>query len=192
MIAMSVIDRIGRKTLLLVGSVGTAICLAGVSAIFFSHSHESLLVWLLVGYIAFFAFSQGAVIWVYLGSFPQLGAGKRTKPGHFSHWLMNALISAIFPLNGGDFGRLSVRLLCGNDGPAILRGSVCVSGNQRLNVRRNAEGNGKRLDHQTFPTWKNSARRTVRGFVLVAGPAAPEATGHRWAQADPTFLLRVA
>src|SRR5713226_4992468 len=62
MIAMTVIDRLGRKTLLLVGSVGTAACLAGVSAIFFTHSHESLLVWLLVGYIAFFAFSQGAVI----------------------------------------------------------------------------------------------------------------------------------
>src|SRR5689334_24411926 len=66
MIAMSVIDRIGRKTLLLVGSVGTAACLAGVAIIFFTGRHQSLLVWLLVGYIAFFAFSQGAVIWVYL------------------------------------------------------------------------------------------------------------------------------
>ena len=66
MIAMSVIDRLGRKTLLLVGSVGTAACLAGVSIIFFTGQHQNLLVWLLVGYIAFFAFSQGAVIWVYL------------------------------------------------------------------------------------------------------------------------------
>jgi len=61
-----VIDRIGRKTLLLVGSVGTALCLAGVSVIFFTGRHENLLVWLLIGYIAFFAFSQGAVIWVCL------------------------------------------------------------------------------------------------------------------------------
>src|SRR5438094_5532853 len=52
MIAMSVIDKIGRKTLLLVGSVGTALCLAGVSVIFFTGHHENLLVWLLVGYIA--------------------------------------------------------------------------------------------------------------------------------------------
>src|SRR6266481_606146 len=72
MIAMSVIDRLGRKTLLLVGSVGTALCLAGVSIIFFTGQHQSLLVWLLVGYIAFFAFSQGAVIWVYLSEvFPK-------------------------------------------------------------------------------------------------------------------------
>ena len=65
-IAMSIIDRIGRKTLLLIGSVGTAACLAGVAAVFASKAHENLLVWLLVGFIAFFAFSQGAVIWVYL------------------------------------------------------------------------------------------------------------------------------
>ena len=58
MIAMSVIDKLGRKTLLLVGSVGTAFCLAGVSIIFFTGQHQSLLVWLLVGYIAFFAFSR--------------------------------------------------------------------------------------------------------------------------------------
>jgi sugar porter (SP) family MFS transporter len=99
MIAMSVIDRIGRKTLLLVGSVGTAACLAGVSAIFFTHSHENLLVWLLVGYIAFFAFSQGAVIWVYISEvFPNSVRAKGQSLGSFSHWFMNALISGIFPL----------------------------------------------------------------------------------------------
>src|SRR3981081_3714195 len=62
MIAMSVIDKLGRKTLLLVGAVGTAVCLAGVAFIFATAKHEDWLVWLLVGYIAFFAFSQGAVI----------------------------------------------------------------------------------------------------------------------------------
>jgi SP family arabinose:H+ symporter-like MFS transporter len=105
MIAMSVIDKLGRKTLLLVGSVGTAMCLAGVSAIFFTHSHESLLVWLLVGYIAFFAFSQGAVIWVYLSEvFPNSVRAKGQSLGSFSHWFMNALISAIFPLMAASSG----------------------------------------------------------------------------------------
>src|SRR5437868_7644313 len=61
-IAMSVIDRIGRKKLLLVGAVGTAVCLAGVAFIFFTARHQTLLLWLLIGYIASFAFSQGAVI----------------------------------------------------------------------------------------------------------------------------------
>src|SRR5258708_25664516 len=64
-LAMSVIDRIGRKTLLLIGSLGTAACLGGVAAIFFTPSPQKLLVWLLIRYIAFFSFSQGAVLWVF-------------------------------------------------------------------------------------------------------------------------------
>ena len=105
MIAMSVIDRLGRKTLLLVGSVGTAACLAGVATIFFTGQHQSLLVWLLVGYIAFFAFSQGAVIWVYLSEvFPNSVRAKGQSLGSFSHWFMNALISLIFPLMAATSG----------------------------------------------------------------------------------------
>jgi len=60
MIAMTVIDRVGRKTLLLIGSVRVrAEALREVAAVFFSNSHEELLVWLLIGFIAFFSFSQG-------------------------------------------------------------------------------------------------------------------------------------
>ena len=104
-IAMSVIDKIGRKTLLLVGSVGTAVSLAGVAAIFLAGRHENLLVWLLVAYIAFFAFSQGAVIWVYLAEvFPNAVRAKGQSLGSFSHWFMNALISAVFPLMAASSG----------------------------------------------------------------------------------------
>jgi SP family arabinose:H+ symporter-like MFS transporter len=105
MIAMSVIDKIGRKTLLLVGSVGTAICLAGVAYIFFTQQHQNLLVWLLVGFIAFFAFSQGAVIWVYIGEvFPNQVRAKGQSLGSFSHWFMNGVISLIFPLVANSSG----------------------------------------------------------------------------------------
>jgi SP family arabinose:H+ symporter-like MFS transporter len=105
MIAMSVIDRIGRKTLLLVGSVGTAACLAGVAAIFLTHRNQNLLVWLLVGYIAFFAFSQGAVIWVFISEvFPNRVRAKGQSLGSFSHWIMNAAISATFPLLAAKSG----------------------------------------------------------------------------------------
>ncbi len=98
MLAMSMIDRVGRKTLLLIGSVGTAACLGGVAAIFLSGHHQDFLVWLLVGYIAFFAFSQGAVIWVYLSEvFPNRVRAKGQSLGSFSHWFMNALISLVFP-----------------------------------------------------------------------------------------------
>jgi MFS family permease len=104
-IAMSVIDRIGRKMLLLVGSVGTAVCLAGVSAIFFAKTHENLLVWLLVGFIACFAFSQGAVIWVYLSEiFPNRVRAQGQSLGSFTHWAMAALITWVFPMLAASSG----------------------------------------------------------------------------------------
>jgi len=105
MIAMAVIDKLGRKTMLLVGSVGTCVCLGGVAAIFFTNRHEDLLVWMLIGFIAFFAFSQGAVIWVYLSEvFPNRVRAKGQSLGSFSHWIMNALISWTFPLMAASSG----------------------------------------------------------------------------------------
>src|SRR5215475_3320535 len=98
MLAMTLIDRVGRKKLLLIGAVGTALCLAGVSYVFLSHSHESLLVWLLVAYIAFFAFSQGAVILVYIGEvFPNRVRAAGQSLGSFTHWVMAGIISLGFP-----------------------------------------------------------------------------------------------
>jgi len=98
-LAMSVIDRIGRKLLLLTGAVGMAVCLAGVAYIFATQQNQNVLVWLLVGYIAFFAFSQGAVIWVYISEvFPTRVRSKGQSLGSFTHWAMNTLISGVFPL----------------------------------------------------------------------------------------------
>lgn len=97
--AMFLIDRAGRRTLLIVGAIGTAICLAGVAAVFASGAHENLLVWLLIGFIASFAFSQGAVIWVYLSEvFPNRVRGKGQSLGSFTHWVMNAIVSWAFPV----------------------------------------------------------------------------------------------
>jgi sugar porter (SP) family MFS transporter len=96
--AMSVIDRIGRKPLLLGGSVGLSVCLGGVAYVFKTGAHMNFLLYLLVGFIAFFAFSQGAVIWVYLSEiFPNLVRAKGQSLGSATHWLMNALISGLFP-----------------------------------------------------------------------------------------------
>jgi SP family arabinose:H+ symporter-like MFS transporter len=105
MIAMTIIDRLGRRKLLLIGSVGTALCMAGVALIFISHHSDQYLVWLLIGYIAFFAFSQGAVIWVYLSEvFPNRVRAKGQSLGSFAHWAMNAFISGIFPLMAASSG----------------------------------------------------------------------------------------
>jgi sugar porter (SP) family MFS transporter len=104
-VAMSVIDRIGRKKLLLIGSIGTAVAQAGVAAIFLSGAHKQLLVWCLVTFIAFFAFSQGAVIWVYLSEvFPTKVRAKGQSLGSFTHWIMNAAISGVFPILAASSG----------------------------------------------------------------------------------------
>jgi len=97
--AMSIIDRVGRKTLLLIGSVGCTFCLGGVAYVFLGSSHENWLVWLLVGFIAFFSFSQGAVIWVFISEvFPTRVRAKGQSLGSFTHWFMNAIISWTFPI----------------------------------------------------------------------------------------------
>jgi MFS transporter, SP family, arabinose:H+ symporter len=103
--AMTLIDKLGRKTLLLIGAVGMVFCLSGVSWIFFTHKHPSWLVGILVGYIFFFAISQGAVIWVYIGEvFPNVVRSKGQSLGSSSHWIMNALISGIFPVMAKSSG----------------------------------------------------------------------------------------
>lgn len=98
-IGMSFIDRAGRRTLLILGSIGTGLCLAGVAAVFFTHTHPEMLVWLLMAFICFFAASQGAVIWVYIAEvFPTQVRSKGQSLGSGSHWIMNAIIAFAFPV----------------------------------------------------------------------------------------------
>jgi len=99
LIAMLFIDRIGRKRLLLTGAVGMFACLASVAMIMGADRWHELLIWSLVGFIAFFAFSQGAVIWVYISEiFPTPVRSRGQSIGSSTHWLMNALIAFSFPL----------------------------------------------------------------------------------------------
>jgi sugar porter (SP) family MFS transporter len=105
-VGMSVIDKLGRKTLLLIGAAGTASCLAAVSWLFATNSHPEALVWLLITYIAFFALSQGAVIWVYIGEvFPNAVRSKGQGVGNASHWIMNTIIALEFPVLVAHIGR---------------------------------------------------------------------------------------
>lgn len=104
-VALSMIDKLGRKKLLLIGAAGCAVCLAGVAGVFFNLVPAGALLPLFVAFIGFFAFSQGAVIWVYLGEvFPTNVRGKGQSLGSFSHWFMNALISLIFPVMAARSG----------------------------------------------------------------------------------------
>lgn len=107
LVAMTVIDKLGRKTLLLVGAAGTAACLGGVALIFATHQFMHALLYLLIAYIGFFAFSQGAVIWVYLSEiFPTPVRAKGQSIGCSAHWIMNAIISGVFPALAASSGAL--------------------------------------------------------------------------------------
>jgi predicted MFS family arabinose efflux permease len=98
LLGMSLIDKAGRKTLLLIGAAGMVGCLSGVARIFSLHHHQNYLVWLLVAYIGFFAISQGSVIWVYIGEvFPNRVRAKGQSLGSSAHWITNAAIALTFP-----------------------------------------------------------------------------------------------
>ena len=98
-VGMTVIDRAGRKPLLLIGAAGTGIALAAVATIYSTGQGQALLLPALIGFILFFAISQGAVIWVYLSEiFPTRVRARGMAIGSSTHWGMNAIIALIFPV----------------------------------------------------------------------------------------------
>ena len=99
-LGMILIDKVGRKKLLIIGSVGMSVCLGLVAKTFYTQdfSGYGLLMYLLV-YIMFFAFSTGAVIWVLIAEiFPNSIRGKGQSFGSFTHWFFAALITFLFPV----------------------------------------------------------------------------------------------
>ncbi|WP_031220914.1 sugar porter family MFS transporter [Asticcacaulis benevestitus] len=99
LLALTVIDRVGRKTLLLIGSVGLVISLAATAYIQLTGTYQGYLLWMLILFIASFAFSQGAVIWVYISEiFPTEVRSRGQGLGSSTHWFMDAIIATAFPL----------------------------------------------------------------------------------------------
>jgi MFS transporter, SP family, arabinose:H+ symporter len=99
-LGMILIDRVGRRKLLIVGSIGMSVCLGLIARTFYmqSFSGYGLLILLLI-YIMFFAFSTGAVIWVLIAEiFPNRVRGKGQSLGSFTHWFFAAIITFLFPV----------------------------------------------------------------------------------------------
>ena len=97
--AMMVIDRFGRKRLLLIGAAGMTVCLAVTAFAFYKGVGGELVLVSLMGYIAFFAFSQGSVIWVFLSEiFPNRVRARGQALGSFTHWAWCAIVSWSFPI----------------------------------------------------------------------------------------------
>lgn len=105
LVGMAVIDKAGRKPLLVWGTIGCGISLALVAWIFSGTVHREWLVWLFGGFVVCHAFGQGAVIWVFISEiFPTAVRSKGQTLGSFTHWFMAMLVSWTFPLVAKDVG----------------------------------------------------------------------------------------
>jgi MFS transporter, SP family, xylose:H+ symportor len=99
LLAMAVIDHFGRKRLLIIGAAGMAVCLALTAYAFYNGIGGGLVLGSLMAYIAFFAVSQGSVIWVFLSEiFPNRVRAKGQSLGTFTHWSWCAVVSWTFPV----------------------------------------------------------------------------------------------
>jgi len=98
LVAMTAVDKLGRKPLLLIGSIGMGICLLSLAMTVPHHFAARLYLSILIAYNVFFAFSQGTVVWVYLSElFPPGIRGAGQGYGASVHWITNAILISVFP-----------------------------------------------------------------------------------------------
>ncbi|MGE5108672.1 MAG: sugar porter family MFS transporter [Sphingobacteriales bacterium] len=98
-VGLYLIDRIGRKKLLIIGSLGYITSLALVAWSFYSHGGDLFLMSSLLLFIASHAIGQGAVIWVFISEiFPNSIRALGQSFGCSVHWVFAALITLITPV----------------------------------------------------------------------------------------------
>lgn len=103
-LAMSLIDKIGRKTMLLIGALFMSVLLGLLSWFFFNQTESYTVLIMLILFVAFFAFSQGAVIWVILSEmFPNNIRARATSIGSSSLWFFCAVTTFLFPVIKDSF-----------------------------------------------------------------------------------------
>jgi MFS transporter, SP family, arabinose:H+ symporter len=100
MLGLYLIDRLGRKILMLIGSIGYIISLVSVAAAFYlNHVGGMMVPLLLFLFIASHAIGQGAVIWVLISEvFPNSVRAYGQSLGASTHWIMAAIITTLFPI----------------------------------------------------------------------------------------------
>ncbi len=118
LVAMLLIDRFGRKPLIVVGSLGMTLMLAGLSAVFFMGETTGVLVLVFIlGYIAFFAASLGPALWVVTTElFPNRLRSKGMSIAIVALWIACTIVTIAFPIMleqlSGGFTFLIFALIC--------------------------------------------------------------------------------
>ena len=99
-VAFWMIDRLGRKKLLILGSTVMGLCMLALGGVYFAHAQDSYFVLLIIFvYIAGFACSWGAVLWVYVAEiYPNSIRGTATSIAVTGNWTANAIVSFTFPI----------------------------------------------------------------------------------------------
>ncbi len=96
-VGLALIDRLGRRTLLFIGSFGYILSLGMVSWAFFTE-HFGIVPICIFAFIAAHAVGQGAVIWVFIAEiFPTRQRAEGQALGSFTHWIFAALLTTFFP-----------------------------------------------------------------------------------------------
>jgi sugar porter (SP) family MFS transporter len=96
-VGLWLIDRLGRRTLLYIGSFGYIISLGLVAWAFFTE-HYTIVPICIFSFIAAHAIGQGAVIWVFISEiFPNRHRAEGQSLGSFTHWIFAALLTTFFP-----------------------------------------------------------------------------------------------
>jgi len=97
-VGLWLIDRLGRRTLLLIGSIGYILSLGACAWAFYTH-HESIVPACIFAFIAAHAVGQGTVIWVLISEiFPNRYRAMGQSLGSATHWVFAALLTTVFPL----------------------------------------------------------------------------------------------
>lgn len=98
-VGVRLIDKLGRKQLMTIGSFGYIISLGMVGWCFYSEASTLVLLTFVLIFIASHAVGQGAVIWVFISEiFPQKVRASGQSWGTGTHWIFAAIITLITPI----------------------------------------------------------------------------------------------
>lgn len=102
-VGLGLIDRMGRRQLLFIGSIGYVLSLGLCAGAFFT-GHFGVVPFCIFAFIAAHAMGQGAVIWVFISEiFPNRQRAAGQALGSFTHWVFAALLTLVFPLGVSAF-----------------------------------------------------------------------------------------
>jgi MFS transporter, SP family, arabinose:H+ symporter len=104
MLGVTLIDKLGRRTLMFIGSFGYIISLSLIARAFYIEQFEGM-TFFVFAFIAAHAIGQGAVIWVFISEiFPNEVRASGQAFGSLTHWVFAAIITNVFPYFAGKFG----------------------------------------------------------------------------------------